>query len=87
MKKGEGKDEGEGGVVGTVFPGLLDEIREFYKTYKVAEGKDNNKFGFGGRVLDQHEAYHVIGQANVNWSKLFVKDGRSLHENRFSLAQ
>jgi len=70
-----------------VFPGLLEQIREWYKVYKVADGKEPNRYGFGGRALDQGEAYQVIGQCNVNWSKLFVKDGRSLHENRFSLAQ
>jgi len=81
------KDCNDIGDVDTVFPGLLDQIREWYKVYKVVDGKEPNKYGFGGRALDQHEAYHVIGQCNVNWSKLFVKDGRNLYEHRFSLAQ
>jgi len=66
---------------------LINEIREWYRVYKVVDGKEPNRYGFGGRPLNQEETYHVIGQSNVNWSKLFVKDGRSLHENRFSLAQ
>lgn len=69
------------------FPGLLEEIREWYRIYTIADGKEPNRYGFQGRALERDEAYQVIGQCNVNWSKLFVKDGRSLHENRFSLAQ
>lgn len=69
------------------FPGLLASIHEWYRIYTIADGKEPNRYGFQGRPLDRDEAYQVIGQSNVNWSKLFVKDGRSLHENRFSLAQ
>ncbi len=35
------------------FPGLLTEIREWYRDYRVVDGKEPNRYGFGGRPLDR----------------------------------
>lgn len=32
-------------------PGKLDEIREWYRVYKVAEGKKENTYAFDGECL------------------------------------
>lgn len=34
-------------------PGKLDEIRHWYRVYKVAEGKKENTFAFNGECLDK----------------------------------
>jgi inorganic pyrophosphatase len=73
--------------VDKVYPGLLDQIREWYRVYKVADGKEPNKLGFNGRFLDQEQTYLAIGQCWIHWNRLFGREGRSLYEHRFSLAQ
>lgn len=35
-------------------PGAVEAIREFFRIYKVAEGKPINKFGFDGEVRPCH---------------------------------
>ena len=35
------------------FPGVVDNIREYYRIYKVVEGKQPNTYAFGGTCLNK----------------------------------
>ena len=35
------------------FPGAMEAVRTWYKVYKVADGKAENSYAFGGKVLDK----------------------------------
>jgi hypothetical protein len=48
-------------------PDVVNDIREWFRTYKTFEGKSLNEFGFGGRCLTSVEAAEVCGDA---WSVL-----------------
>jgi hypothetical protein len=39
--------------VETEMPGMLDAIREWYRTYKIPDGKPPNTFGLGERFMDK----------------------------------
>ncbi len=39
---------------------VIDDVRTWFRTYKVPEGKGENKFAFDGRVLDAATARAVI---------------------------
>lgn len=41
-------------------PHVVNEIREWFRTYKTFEGKGLNEFGFGGRCLTSAEAAEVF---------------------------
>lgn len=67
--------------VETKMPGLISEIREWFRLYKVIDGKKPNSFGFDERILDQTKALQVIEETHNNWkslkpdqSKLWKKD-------------
>ena len=40
-------------------PDVVNDIREWFRTYKTFEGKGLNEFGFGGRCLTSVEAAEV----------------------------
>lgn len=54
----------------THLPGVLDDIRNWWRVYKVAEGKPENKFGFGEKFLDQKYAMHVVNETHQAWVNL-----------------
>ncbi|KAH3767016.1 inorganic pyrophosphatase, mitochondrial [Pelomyxa schiedti] len=54
-------------------PGVVSTVREWYRVYKVAEGKGLNKYAFDGRALPQTEAIQVIEDAHLSWAKLLQK--------------
>jgi inorganic pyrophosphatase len=41
------------GDVDRYFPGLLDASRDWWRVYRVPDGKGGNEFGFEGRWLDR----------------------------------
>ena len=41
-------------------PDVVNDIREWFRTYKTFEGKPLNEFGFGGRCLTSVEAAEVF---------------------------
>lgn len=54
-------------------PGVLDDIRNWWRVYKVAEGKRENKFGFDEKFLDRKFALDVIEETHEAWVKLAHK--------------
>lgn len=51
-------------------PGMLDAIREWYRTYKIPDGKPPNTFGLNERFMDKKYAKKVINECNHAWKEL-----------------
>jgi inorganic pyrophosphatase len=63
-------------------PGMLDAIREWYRTYKIPDGKPPNTFGLGERFMDKTYAKSIIDECNHAWSELVSGEKeRKLAEN------
>lgn len=51
-------------------PGFLRASVEWFKLYKVPDGKPENQFGFNGEVKDREFAHQVILGTHVEWRDL-----------------
>jgi inorganic pyrophosphatase len=51
-------------------PGMLDAIREWYRTYKIPDGKPPNTFGLGEKFMDKAYALSVMEECNHAWRDL-----------------
>ena len=51
-------------------PGMLDAIREWYRTYKIPDGKPPNTFGLGEKFMDKTYAKSVIDECHHAWKEL-----------------
>ncbi|XP_059653128.1 soluble inorganic pyrophosphatase 6, chloroplastic-like [Cornus florida] len=65
------------------FPGTLTAIRDWFRDYKIPDGKPANKFGLGNKAANKDYALKVITETNESWAKL-VK--RSIPAGKLSLA-
>ena len=61
------------GDVERVVPGCLNAIREWFRLYKVPDGKPENKFGLDERFMDKHYAMTVIKETHEAWKQLVEK--------------
>ncbi|KAL9243706.1 hypothetical protein vseg_017562 [Gypsophila vaccaria] len=64
------------------FPGTLTAIRDWFRDYKIPDGKPANKFGLGNKPASRDYALKVITETNESWAKL-VK--RSIGAGELSL--
>uniref|UniRef100_A0A2P2KX97 inorganic diphosphatase n=1 Tax=Rhizophora mucronata TaxID=61149 RepID=A0A2P2KX97_RHIMU len=64
------------------FPGTLTAIRNWFRDYKVPDGKPANKFGLGNKPTNKDYALKIIAETNESWAKL-VK--RSIPAGELSL--
>ncbi len=53
-------------------PGMLDSIREWFRTYKIPDGKPPNKFGLQERFMDKTYAFEIIKECNHAWKELIT---------------
>lgn len=51
-------------------PGMLHVIREWYRTYKIPDGKPPNIFGLGERFMNKQYALAVIDECHEAWEQL-----------------
>lgn len=51
-------------------PGMLSAIREWYRTYKIPDGKPPNTFGLDEKFMDKAYAIKVIEECHVFWEHL-----------------
>mmetsp|Transcript_28419 Transcript_28419/g.68972 ORF Transcript_28419/g.68972 Transcript_28419/m.68972 type:complete len:140 (-) Transcript_28419:232-651(-) len=51
-------------------PGMLDAIREWYRTYKIPDGKPPNTFGLGERFMDKTYAKSIVDECHHAWKEL-----------------
>lgn len=49
------------------FPNVVDCIRDWYRVYKVAEGKPENTYGFGGEAKNKEYAENIVKEMNHQW--------------------
>ncbi|CAL9700115.1 unnamed protein product [Knipowitschia caucasica] len=54
-------------------PGHLEATIEWFKKYKVPDGKPENKFGFGGQFKEKEFAVDIIRSTHEHWRALVHK--------------
>ena len=53
-----------------VMPGFLTATREWFRIYKIPDGKPENKFAFDGEYQDAEFANKVISETHEYWKQL-----------------
>lgn len=61
-----------------LMPGFLDATREWFKVYKVADGKPFNEFAFDGQFQNRDFALGVVEETNGYWKKLIEQGHKDL---------
>ncbi|KAG0671175.1 inorganic pyrophosphatase [Maudiozyma exigua] len=56
-------------------PNLLHHTREWFRNYKVPQGKPKNEFAFNENYLDVKETISIIQKCNHSWNKLISGKG------------
>ena len=51
-------------------PGKIAQITDWFRTYKMPDGKPENDFAFGGECQDAEFALRVIRETNASWKTL-----------------
>jgi len=51
-------------------PGMLDAIREWFRTYKIPDGKPPNVFGLDEKFMNKKYAMAIIEECNHAWKEL-----------------
>ena len=59
-------------------PGKLQEIYEFFRDYKIPDGKPANTFAFEGKPKDRDFAVKVITECHNSWKNLIEKGSSTL---------
>lgn len=54
-------------------PGLLKATVEWFKIYKIPDGKPENQFAFNGEPKPAEFAHKVVAEVHENWKKLILK--------------
>lgn len=62
-------------------PGMLDAVREWYRTYKIPDGKPPNVFGLDEKFMDKRYALEVIAECHHAWEELITGDKERKLEN------
>jgi inorganic pyrophosphatase len=55
-----------------LLPGTLEAIREWFRTYKIPDGKPPNVFGLGERFMNKDYAGEVINECHHAWEQLIT---------------
>jgi len=53
-------------------PGTLSAIREWFRTYKIPDGKPPNVFGLDEKFMDKHYALEIVKECNHAWKELIT---------------
>jgi len=53
-------------------PGTLEAIREWFRTYKIPDGKPPNKFGLDEKFMNKSYALDIIKECNHAWKELIT---------------
>ncbi|KAL7296514.1 hypothetical protein TKK_0009949 [Trichogramma kaykai] len=59
------------------YPGLLKASIEWFKIYKIPDGKPENQFAFNGEAKPREFALHVIEEVHKHWQNLIKKETTS----------
>ncbi|XP_062157841.1 soluble inorganic pyrophosphatase 6, chloroplastic-like isoform X2 [Alnus glutinosa] len=55
------------------FPGTLIAIRDWFRDYKIPDGKPASRFGLGNKAANKDYALKVINETNESWAKLIKR--------------
>nr|QBH74119.1 inorganic pyrophosphatase [Frankliniella cephalica] len=58
-------------------PGLLKATLEWFKIYKIPDGKTENKFAFNGEAKNREFAHKVIDEVHKFWQQLVKKEAEA----------
>jgi len=71
-----------------ILPGILKDIHNWLKLYKVKEGKEVNKFGWADKAYGAKMAFNVIRQTHHYWQREFMmKTSKILQQKSVSKAR
>ncbi|EGV60585.1 inorganic pyrophosphatase [Yamadazyma tenuis] len=56
--------------VQTICPGLLEATREWFRNYKIPDGKPANQFAFNGEFKNREETIRLVQENHEAWDKL-----------------
>lgn len=62
------------GDVDKVFPGLLKATVEWFKIYKIPDGKPENQFAFNGDAKNAAFALNIVNEVHHFWKSLIEKE-------------
>ncbi|KAL6431941.1 hypothetical protein ACFW04_007398 [Cataglyphis niger] len=57
------------------YPGLLKATIEWFKIYKIPDGKPENQFAFNGEAKPRDFALHIIDEVHQHWQNLLKQEG------------
>lgn len=55
------------------FPGLMKATLEWFRIYKIPDGKPENQFAFKGEAKNKEYAMNVIQEVSNHWKDLIQK--------------
>lgn len=58
-----------------VFPGLLRASVEWFRIYKIPDGKPENQFAFNGEAKNAEFATKIVAETHEFWTNLVTKSG------------
>jgi inorganic pyrophosphatase len=61
-----------------IFPNMISTVREWFRVYKTADGKPENKFGFGEKAMDREFAITQIDETHAFWKTLTVNGQKTV---------
>jgi inorganic pyrophosphatase len=53
-------------------PGLLRATNEWFRIYKIPDGKPENVFAFNGEAKNKHYALEVVNETHDAWKHLMA---------------
>lgn len=56
-----------------LLPGVIDSIREWFRSYKIPDGKPPNKFALDERCMGRKYALKVVAECHMSWQILVGK--------------
>ncbi|KAF7991107.1 hypothetical protein HCN44_002669 [Aphidius gifuensis] len=62
------------GDVDKHYPGLLKATIEWFKIYKIPDGKPENQFAFDGDAKPREFALHIVDEVHEHWKSLIGRD-------------
>jgi len=69
------------GDVSEQLPGLLSAIREWYRTYKIPDGKPPNTFGLNEEFMNKEYAMGVVQECHEAWEQLISGEKERMLED------
>ncbi|KAK1134729.1 Inorganic pyrophosphatase, variant 2 [Melipona bicolor] len=56
------------------YPGLMKATIEWFKIYKIPDGKPENQFAFNGEAKPRDFAWHIVEEVHQHWQNLIKRE-------------